>query len=273
MIGLAYKQWRYWLSFAAILTGPCANAQLWTLSETSDPFTDEHSVSVRAVVGDASIIVRCVDNRLEAYVNVDNYLGDDRLDVRYRFDSLQAHEEEWLPSADGTAIFADNDADFARGLMSAGRFAFEVRDFRGVPHQAIGDLPTDNSSLESVLNDCNAVIVSPVHIDPSIPENVVTDIDRWGPQNVTVNKQILQALGKYNGPIDAEKNIELYRAAAEHYSEFIDACAVEREDEPVLCFPYRLIGEEAAPPLSSTIYVSAPTEELRSRAGSLGIGD
>ena len=257
----------------AILTAPFATAQSWTLSETLDPFTDELSVSVRAVVGDASIIVRCADNRLEVYVNVDDYLGDDQLDVRYRFDSLQVREEEWYPSADGRAVFADNDADFARRLMSASRFAFEVRDFRGVPHQAIGHLPSDSSSLEIVLNACNAVVVSPSEMDPSIPENVVTDIDRWGPQNVIVNKQILQALGEYNGPIDTEKNVELYTAAAEFYSEFLDACAIEREDEPVWCFPYRLIGEDAAPPLSSTIYESAPTEELRSRAGSQRVGE
>ena len=269
----AYRKERYWLSFAAILTAPFANAQVWTLTETSDPFTDEQSVSVRAVVGDVNIVVRCMDNRLETYVNVDDFLGDDRLDVRYRFDSLQAQEEQWYPSADGTAVFANNDSDVARRLMAASRFAFEVRDFRGVPHQAVGDLPSDSSGLESVLNACNAVIVSPSEIDPSIPENVITDIDRWGPQNVTVNKQILQALGRYNGPIDAEKNIELYRATADHYSEFIDSCAIERDDEPVLCFQVRLLGEDGAPPLSPTIYESAPTEELRSRAGSLRIGD
>lgn len=264
---------RHLLFWGVIAVPVLANAQsgVWTKSTSLDPFTDTQIVSVRATVGSFSIIVRCAKNELDAYVDVDDYLGNDRLNVRYRFDALQPREQKWLPSGDGTAVFADEDAEFARELINANRLAFEVHDFRGVVHQAVGDLPSDDSHLEGVLSSCRVATVSASQIDPSIPRNIVTDIDRWGPQNVIVNKEILQALGKYNGPIDAEKNIDLYRAAATLYGEFVAACAVARKDEPGMCLLIRVTRGDM--PTSTVIYESAPTQALRAKAGQLKLGD
>ena len=258
----------------ALLIPSIGNAAEWTELSSSDPFTDEVRLSALTSIERASIVVRCADGLLETYIDMGDYLGDGLLDVRFRFDSDEAVREEWLPSSKGTAVFARDDLDFARRLLRSDRFAFEVNDYRGVAHQAVGDLPSDGSVLREVMTACGIAAVSVSDVDPTIPTNISSSIERWGPTNVLINKQILQVLGKYDGPINSEKDIELHRAATAILDEYMQRCVSDRKFDGIHCFSLRLNRADASPPpVSSVIYELAPEGELKSAAGASRIGD
>lgn len=129
-----------------------------------DPITDE--TKAMAVVPSESLSLseggilfyRCTDEELEVYVNVREYLGDDDRDVVYRFDDLEPEEESWSISTDGSAVFADDDREFARRSAGADKLAFRAFDYDGTPHtvvfeldgfkEAVGQLPCISLSGE-----------------------------------------------------------------------------------------------------------------------------
>ena len=71
----------------------------WSIVESKSPPDDSPQVSAGLVVGDAALILRCQEQKMEAaYSTQGTYLGDKPVTIRFRIDSQEPVKEMWLPS-------------------------------------------------------------------------------------------------------------------------------------------------------------------------------
>jgi len=118
----------------------------WDVSESKSEMTDEHTValSLRAsapLQNDfgavwPTLVVRCRENRIEAYVNAKMVLdgdsdGDSRVRLRWNEDS--PIEATWSRSSDYQAVFADDPAALLVGLSRYSKFRIEVHPYDRTP--------------------------------------------------------------------------------------------------------------------------------------------
>ena len=116
----------------------------WELEKKTDPLTDKVIATATSSYLEGTTrraaIVRCTGLQLEVLFVFGEFLGDGNVLIKYRADRLPPVDASWLPSANGTAVFADNDADIARMLAKGTSFIIEAMDFRGQPHRSTFDL-------------------------------------------------------------------------------------------------------------------------------------
>jgi hypothetical protein len=204
-----------------------AVAEGWTYSHTTDQFTDKQQSSAQYIGQGQSratvISVGCNETGIVlAVVAFNQFLGDHMVDVEYRFDKQQPVKTSWLASNDGTAVIAAQQRDFATQLASGEALIIRAWDFRGVAYTLSVPLTDAKEPVDKMLHDCH---VAPVPIGTNsdlanIDKKVLLEVERWGPRNVTLNKQALKSLGFYSGAVDNLKDTQLYVAVQNFRTDF-----------------------------------------------------
>ncbi len=106
------------------------------------------------------VIARCNERGWSGvYIDVNEYLDNEPVNVRYRFGDDEPVADVWTNSTDGTAIFLSvmsiKHFVFREGLLSGKSFVFEVSDFNGTSTLMKFNNSVDKSGkLEHVLNGC-----------------------------------------------------------------------------------------------------------------------
>ncbi len=78
----------------------------------------------------ATIIVRCLNNKTELYIDWPEFLGVSRgIEVRWRADNMPITTEAWSPSTDGKAAFAPNPVAFLKKLADRSELLLSVTPF------------------------------------------------------------------------------------------------------------------------------------------------
>ena len=251
----------------------------WVLDEKVDPLTDEKIATAMSnyAVGLAqrSAVVRCKGTKLEVYFGFGEFLNNDRVPVRYRLDKNPLVDEKWFPSAEGTAVFAHEDAEIARLLIKGTTFIIEAEDFRGQPHRASFDLSGARQTLSHVLQQCG---VSEAGLDQEVEglrREIALDLERWGPKNISTNKRILRALAAYDGPQNTTIEPAFALAVQRFYDYYLQQCR-EKKLSGSNCDSLHIFWksgmEPVMPPVSAVIYERAPAG-LKDEAGKLRVGE
>ena len=249
------------------------------MDEKTDPLTDEKvttAISSYTVgLAQRSAVVRCKGTKLEVYFGFGEFLDNDRVPVRYRLDKEPPLDEKWFPSAEGTAVFAREDADIARLLMKGTTFIVEAKDFRGQPHRASFDLSGARQTLSRVLQQCG---VSEEGLDQKVEglrREIALDLERWGPRNISTNKSVLRALGAYDGPQDTTIDPAFALAVQHFYDDYIQQCR-ENKLSGVNCNSLHIFWKSGIKPImlpvSALIYERA-SGDLKKEAGKLRMGE
>ncbi len=254
----------------------------WLLDKKVDPLTDQNVVtalsSYSVGITKRTAIVRCTGAKLEVYFDFGEFLNNDLVPIRYRVDKASLVDEEWFPSADGTAVFAKEGAELARLLMGGSMLIIEAQDFRGQPHRASFDLTGANTALKPVLEQCG---VSQVGMDQQIEglrREVALELERWGPKTISMNKRILASLGAYNGAQDTSIGPDFALAVQSFYDAYISKCrdGQLRGVKNNYCYSLRVFWKAGMRPvmraISAVIYEQSPSE-LKQEAGKLGMGE
>ena len=82
-----------------------------------------------------TLIVRCEKGRTQAYINVGmpaevDYRGDDRHDIRVRFDGGSVVVQRWGESTDRRALFASNAIALIRSIHQSNTMLFEFTPYQ-----------------------------------------------------------------------------------------------------------------------------------------------
>lgn len=247
----------------------------WELIRGKDEMTDESRITAQVTGTDSSsrnlLIVRCVGKRLEALATFEEYLGNDSRPVKYRIDQLTPKSESWSISAKGTAVFAPENADFSRQLMAAKRVIIEAEDYRGVPHRATFEWSNGSKLIGDVLTACNRTIEGLESKVPGLRKEVALELERWGPKNITLKKQVLASVAGFKGEINTQMTPEFALAAQEFHDDYLSKCK-SGKIKSNNCDTIKILSKnkdnEIYNTLGSTLYDVAP-KSIKKEVGSL----
>jgi len=129
----------------------------WRVSEDTSAFDDsptvvllldsDNSVQTWLDVEVPTLVLRCKEKKLEAYINVDSQFAveidedyNDSPTVRLRFDDDKAYEIRMHESTDGEAVFFPDGEGLIRRMETASTLVFGFTPFSASPVQANFDL-------------------------------------------------------------------------------------------------------------------------------------
>lgn len=134
----AADQWRFYKGTKAIDDTPYSGAY----------------ITIGSLLNKKTVEVRCTGNELFAYVDFSRYLDNERVQIRYRINKREPVDESWLPSAEKTAVFANDAESFALLLVAGNRLVFEATNYQAQTYTATFPLRNSAKTINRVLTDC-----------------------------------------------------------------------------------------------------------------------
>jgi type VI secretion system protein VasI len=146
-----------------------SNAGKWDVSRDKNPLDDSERVVLilRADSGSSryggpvGFIARCQSNSTEAYINWNDYLGNDGnyrneyKNVTVRIGDGQASTQRWGLSTDSKATFAPNWAgDLLKKMATANKLVVQTTPYNENPVTAIFDTTGMADALEPLMEVC-----------------------------------------------------------------------------------------------------------------------
>ncbi len=247
----------------------------WTLSSKKDELTDASKViamlGAKNGRGHTFIAVRCIDKNFDVLTSFNEYLGNDNRPVKFRMDQLEMQESSWMPTGDGTSLYANNESDFVRQILKSKKLIMEASDFRGVSHRTVYEWTAGEDAITAAMDNCNILKIGLDEKIPGIRKDVAQELERWGPKKISANKQGLAELAGYKGPINAELDDEFVQSAQTYLDSYIDGCR-QGKIKGGNCTSLKFFWKEKMKPLypsvSSVIYEQAP-KSLKEQLGSI----
>lgn len=142
----------------------------WLVSVDINPIDDSQTVALAldanegggSIRGTVTFIARCRSNVTEAYINWNDYLGDDSSSVyddwKYvtiRVGDAEARTERWSVSTDSQATFAPGWAGtLLREMAQADRFVAQTTPYNSNPVTATFDTTGMAEALEPLVETC-----------------------------------------------------------------------------------------------------------------------
>lgn len=265
-----------YMIMAFVLEPHVASAQ-WKFRTEVDELDDVKittaSIDVGNLLEQDSIVLKCKNNYLEAYVTFATYLNNDEVLIKYRVDKGPLKKEKWFPSADGKAMFADEAADFARALARGNQLIIEAEDYRGSLYREKFSLAGSASAIYPVLQICGRGTQAPHERLSNVRRDVSLNAERMGPSTTENAKAVLKAMGFYDGEIDGTKNDQFFVALSTFFEDYLIRCR-RGEVAGTVCRGWKILkfDERSTPLPSLALYEMAP-EPYRGRLGKLKIGE
>lgn len=137
----------------------------WKLSIDTDEMDDSKQVFIsnRAVkpfynsFGTAEypvLILRCTNNKTEAYIAWDTYLGMDSSNVTIRLDKEKAFSASWGHSTDNQATFIPSPIKFIKGLFGHNTMLVQIQPYNEAPHIAVFDITGLEEAIKPLQECC-----------------------------------------------------------------------------------------------------------------------
>lgn len=134
----------------------------WITKTNTDPLTDKsvfiaylEAESGKGSYGDTvRLLVRCQNNKTEAYINWNSFLGTDGVRVTSRIDKNPAKTSTWDISTDHKASFMPSAASTLKGFIGATSFVANLTPYSESPITAVFDITGAESAFEDISNGC-----------------------------------------------------------------------------------------------------------------------
>lgn len=142
---------------------PPANNGNWRTRTSTDPLTDKsiHSALLTADSGKGrygdsiTLVIRCQNNRTEAYIDWNTFLGSDDIIVTSRIDKSPAVTSRWGISTDHKASFMPSAAAASKGFIGATSFVANLTPYSESPITAVFDITGAEQALADISKGCN----------------------------------------------------------------------------------------------------------------------
>lgn len=122
----------------------------WIVSVDTDPITDRKGITFMLQAEGATridtptLIIRCRQGELDAFISPDEYLGSDNDRITIRFGADTPTQERWTESANHSALFVPGNRakveEFVRKLARYDRLAAQVRPYNKAPMSMVFEL-------------------------------------------------------------------------------------------------------------------------------------
>ena len=250
----------------------------WKIDKSVDPFTDKVVISTftaSAKNPSKIMVVRCEESKFSVFINFETYLGNLLVPIRYRLDKTKPVSDKWLASSDGMAVFASYDRHLARLLMSANTFIIEATTNKGNKQLASFNLSGSMAAIGQVMKRCNVSQLGMHKRIEGLRLDIALQLELWGPNNISIYKQILASLDKYNGPQDEVIEPTFALAVQDFYDHYIERCRA-KSISGTMCTMVNVKmpkgSKPLTPPVSAVLYENA-SGNLKTQAGKLKLGE
>src|SRR5690606_34291710 len=109
------------------------NADDWMMLESKSPIDDSPSITLlkSAEQGNQALVIRCRENKTDAYILTENYLSDESENVLLRYDESKAESHKLSLSTDKKALFFNPAISNIKAIMAAKRIIVRYRIYNG----------------------------------------------------------------------------------------------------------------------------------------------
>ena len=143
-------------------------------------------------------------------------------------------KDKWLSSPRGTAVFTGGE-DFVKSLAGATTLYFRAYDYRGAGTLLTIPLGGSQAPLEEVLAAC--VKPPPDPALAGVEEQILDQVNRWGPRFTVANKGILARLHFYSDAMDASKPASFFVAVESLHQKIREECGAGKRAHSMTCPP------------------------------------
>lgn len=135
----------------------------WTISESTNPLDDSPTVVLRleASTGSSrlgerpSLILRCMQNETDVYVNWNDYLGSDAISVTSRLGRAESQTSRWGLSTDNTSTFyPGRTTAFIREIAAVDTLVLNTTPYNESPVTAVFDVRGLSAELAPLQRAC-----------------------------------------------------------------------------------------------------------------------
>mgnify|MGYP000521843820 CR=1 FL=1 len=134
----------------------------WIVNEDNSEIDDSPTVlmflsakGIGSSFGDETLILRCKENKTDAFVGTDEYLGRESSSALVRFDQVPAYKQRTSVSTDSKSIFVAKPIAFIKKLMKHERMVVRYSTYRGTEKTAIFALSGFEEGLGKLRAACN----------------------------------------------------------------------------------------------------------------------
>lgn len=256
-----------------------AQGGAWHFDRKTDARTGERTLSVSvtsaSLLATHGLVVRCARGALDAYVSFGEYLGNEPIVVKYQIDQQPVVDENWSPSAKGTAVFAGDGRAFVLRLLHGKTFVIEVMDQAGQSHKAAFDIANGEIALGEVLNKCRTADGGLSDNVPNVRPEIAKDLERWGPKTINLYKRALIARNLYSGEVNSTIEPTFALSVQKTYDDFLQRCKQGRIHGSIQCDLLRQFwergGSEPLPPPAYLIMHEEAPADIKAEAGKLSV--
>lgn len=135
----------------------------WSVQETKNPVDDSKTVALylKATGGksksgeDIALIIRCLSNKTELYINWQDYLGMDQTTVTTRIGTDPAQKFSWGISTDYKSTFySGSPISFIKALMKADKLIAQLTPYGESPVIATFDISGLTEAIKPLQSNC-----------------------------------------------------------------------------------------------------------------------
>jgi type VI secretion system protein VasI len=134
----------------------------WRTSTDMDPLTDKSvhfaiidATEARGRFGDRiSMVVRCKNEEIEAYINWNTFLGTDEITVTHRVDKSPATTATWSISTDHKASFMPEPQSTLERFLGAASYVVNLTPYSESPITAIFNIAGAEQAFRDIRRDC-----------------------------------------------------------------------------------------------------------------------
>lgn len=147
-------------------TAKVASKGKWVIDESTSPIDDskkvtllldaESSIRNMFTTSTPTLILRCSENKTEAYINWGVFIGSLNTEVLTRFDKEKAKIQNWSASTDNKATFVPgNNVTFIKNLINHQTLFTQVVPFNENPVTTSFDLTGLNEAIKPLRDACH----------------------------------------------------------------------------------------------------------------------
>lgn len=103
----------------------------------------------------SSLVIRCKENKTDAYLSLDDYLGTSDPRITIRFDDGKPVKQRWLGAEGGDAAFAPNATSFIKDLAKHKKVIIGFEPYGSVMKAVEFDLTGTDKVAAQIAEACN----------------------------------------------------------------------------------------------------------------------
>jgi len=129
----------------------------WLVTESKSPIDDSPSVTMfkSAEFSDQTLVLRCKEDKTEAYLITENFLGDNSTNVIIRFDSENAMKQKFSLSTDNKALFFSHAITNIKKMLKSKKVVIRYNKFNGSPVTLTFNIDDLNEKIMPLRKACH----------------------------------------------------------------------------------------------------------------------